>query len=261
MKGSKIPELLEKINRTAKDADFKQLAKLDYDLLMQNLRDLYEAIDEARNTPANEEVIVTVPQPVRKKLLNPNEGILLTNEVAPPAPEVKTEQPVVQKTVTPTPLVTEVKQQQVAEPPVEKVVVKEPVIQVTEKKPEPVTEKKPEPVNKTTTPVTSINEKIQGSTSLNDKLKAGTTEIHRRLSVRPLKDLIDLNKRFVIQNELFKGNADAMAAAVQFIDSAQDITTAETYLNNEVAPKLAWDETSQAVRMFRKLVKQKFGEE
>lgn len=253
MKGSKIPELLEKINRTAKDADFKQLAKLDYDLLMQNLRDLYEAIDEARSNPANEEVIVTVPQPVRKKLLNPNEGILLTNEVAPPAPEVKTEQPVVQKTVTPTPVVTEVKQQQVAEPPVEKVVVKEPVIQVTEKK--------PEPVNKTTTPVTSINEKIQGSTSLNDKLKAGTTEIHRRLSVRPLKDLIDLNKRFVIQNELFKGNADAMAAAVQFIDSAQDITTAETYLNNEVAPKLAWDETSQAVRMFRKLVKQKFGEE
>lgn len=253
MKGSKIPELLEKINRTAKDADFKQLAKLDYDLLMQNLRDLYEAIDEARNNPANEEVIVTVPQPVRKKLLNPNEGILLTSEVAPPAPEVKTEQPVVQKTVTPTPVVTEVKQQQVAEPPVEKVVVKEPVIQVNEKK--------PEPVNKTTTPVTSINEKIQGSTSLNDKLKAGTTEIHRRLAVRPLKDLIDLNKRFVIQNELFKGNADAMAAAVQFIDSAQDITTAETYLNNEVAPKLAWDETSQAVRMFRKLVKQKFGEE
>jgi hypothetical protein len=253
MKSSKIPELLEKINRTAKDADFKQLAKLDYDLLMQNLRDLYEAIDEARNNPANEEVIVTVPQPVRKKLLNPNEGILLTNEVAPPAPEVKTEQPVVQKTVTPTPVVTEVKQQQLAEPPVEKVVVKEPVVQVTEKK--------PEPVNKTTTPVTSINEKIQGSTSLNDKLKAGTTEIHRRLSVRPLKDLIDLNKRFVIQNELFKGNADAMAAAVQFIDSAQDITTAETYLNNEVAPKLAWDETSQAVRMFRKLVKQKFGEE
>lgn len=253
MKGSKIPELLEKINRTAKDADFKQLAKLDYDMLMQNLRDLYEAIDEARNTPANEEVIVTVPQPVRKKLLNPNEGILLTNEVAPPAPEVKTEQPVVQKTVTPTPLVTEVKQQQVAEPPVEKVVVKEPVVQVTEKKTEPVI--------KASTPVTSINEKIQGSTSLNDKLKAGTTEIHRRLSVRPLKDLIDLNKRFVIQNELFKGNADAMAAAVQFIDSAQDITTAETYLNNEVAPKLAWDETSQAVRMFRKLVKQKFGEE
>jgi hypothetical protein len=253
MKSSKIPELLEKINRTAKDADFKQLAKLDYDLLMQNLRDLYEAIDEARNNPANEEVIVIVPQPVRKKLLNPNEGILLTNEVAPPAPEVKTEQPVVQKTVTPTPVVTEVKQQQLAEPPVEKVVVKEPVVQVTEKK--------PEPVNKTTTPVTSINEKIQGSTSLNDKLKAGTTEIHRRLSVRPLKDLIDLNKRFVIQNELFKGNADAMAAAVQFIDSAQDITTAETYLNNEVAPKLAWDETSQAVRMFRKLVKQKFGEE
>lgn len=254
MKGPKIPELLEKINRTAKDADFKQLAKLDYDLLMQNLRDLYEAIDEARNNPANEGVIVTVPQPVRKKLLNPNEGILLTSEVTPPAPEVKTEQPVVQKTVIPTPVVPEVKHEQpVVKPTVEKVVVKELVVQVTEKK--------PEPVNKNTTPVTSINEKIQGSTSLNEKLKAGTNEIHRRLAVRPLKDLIDLNKRFVIQNELFKGNADAMATAVQFIDSAQDITAAETYLNNEVAPKLGWDEASQPVRMFRKLVKQKFGEE
>jgi|GEM_PF-1274322 len=254
MKSSKIPELLEKINRTAKDADFARLSKLDYDLLMQHLRDLYEAIDNARNNNEEEEVIVTVPQPVRKKLLNPNEGILLTNDVTPPAPEVKTEQPVVQKTVIPTPIITEVKQQQpVVEPIAEKVVVKEPVISVIEKKPEPVV--------KAGTPVTSINEKIQGSTSLNEKLKAGTTEIHRRLSVRPLKDLIDLNKRFVIQNELFKGNADAMAAAVQFIDSVQDITAAETYLNNEVAPKLNWDEASQAVRMFRKLVKQKFGEE
>lgn len=254
MKGPKIPELLEKINRTAKDADFALLGKLEYDLLMQNLRDLYEAIDEARNVNSEEDVIVTVPQPVRKKLLNPNEGILLTSEVTPPAPEVKTEQPVLQKTVIPTPVVPEVKHEQpVVKPTVEKVVVKEPVVQVTEKK--------PEPVNKTTTPVTSINEKIQGSTSLNEKLKTGTTEIHRRLAVRPLKDLIDLNKRFVIQNELFKGNADAMATAVQFIDSAQDITAAEAYLNNEVAPKLGWDEASQAVRMFRKLVKQKFGEE
>lgn len=215
MKGSKIPELLEKINRTAKDADFARLSKLDYDLLMQHLRDLYEAIDNARNNNEEEEVIVTV-QPVRKKLLNPNEGILLTNDVTPPAPEVKTEQPVVQKTVIPTPIVTEVKQQQpVVEPIAEKAVIKEPVI--------PVIEKKPEPVVKAGTPVTSINEKIQGSTSLNDKLKAGTAEIHRRLSVRPLKDLIDLNKRFVTTNELFKGNADAMAAAVQFIDSVQDI--------------------------------------
>lgn len=254
MKGSKIPDLLEKINRTAKEADFARLSKLDYDLLMQHLRDLYEAIDNARNNSEQEEVIVTVPQPVRKKLLNPNEGILLTNEVAPPAPEVKTEQPVVQKTVTPTPVITEIKQQQpVIEPVVEKAVVKETVT--------PIVEKKPEPVIVASTPITSINEKIQGGTGLNDKLKAGSNEIHRRFAVKPLKDLIDLNKRFVIQNELFKGNADAMAAAVQFIDSAQDITAAETYLNNEVAPTLNWNEASQAVRMFRKLVKQKFGKE
>ncbi|HLP21359.1 MAG TPA: hypothetical protein VK174_13700 [Chitinophagales bacterium] len=67
MKVSKIPELLEKINRAAANAEIAQLSKLEYDLLMQNIRDLYAAIDAERNhTAAPEQEVIA---PVRKRLM------------------------------------------------------------------------------------------------------------------------------------------------------------------------------------------------
>ena len=41
MKPTKISELLENINRLTNKGDFNALSKLEIDLLMQQLRDLY----------------------------------------------------------------------------------------------------------------------------------------------------------------------------------------------------------------------------
>lgn len=108
----------------------------------------------------------------------------------------------------------------------------------------------------------SINEKTSSSGSLNEKLRTNSKkEIHKHLSTKPLKELIDMNKRFVLVNELFKGNSDSFSKAVQHIDSVESYEDAKAYVHAELLSKYQWDEASQSVRMFLKLMKQKFGEE
>lgn len=241
MKVSKIPELLEKINRAAANAEIAQLSKLEYDLLMQNIRDLYAAIDAERNhTAAPEQEVIA---PVRKRLLNPNEGILINDPVAKIEPPVKQEPEI--KTAVPV-----IETKPIAEP-------------IVVKKEEPMVQQKvtPEVKPKENTLRNTINELVQTGSSLNEKLKAGSNEVHRKLSSRALKDMIDLNKRFVLLNDLFKGNSEALSSSISYIDSLDSFATAEAFVKTELTGKYNWDENSQAVRMFMKLVKQKFGEE
>src|SRR5258708_4690066 len=59
MKSKRIAGLIGKINEAVTDARFPGLSKLEYDLLMQHLRSLYEELDALRNV--NEE-------PVKKEM-------------------------------------------------------------------------------------------------------------------------------------------------------------------------------------------------
>ncbi len=107
----------------------------------------------------------------------------------------------------------------------------------------------------------TINEVILSSESLHTKLAGSPSkEVHQKLSSKPLKDLLDLNKRFVVINELFNGNKDAFSAAVHRIDSSVDYVSADLYIRAELMTAYAWNETSPAVALFLNLVKQKFGE-
>lgn len=251
MKPSKISELLEIINRTANNTDFSKPAKLEIDLFMQQLRDLYATLDEMRNAPAQSETVPEVK--VAKRSFNPNQNILLNEpEEKPIVTEVVIKQPEV--------VVPEIKQ---VEPPpvVEKVspiVKEEPAIV---KRTEVVQEVKVTEVKQTPLSKTSINESVQTVASINEKLKVASQEVHRKLSTKPLKDLIDLNKKFTLLNELFKGNSEAYSAAIHHIDSLSSVDEAENFIKSELASNYFWDESSQSARMFMKLVKQKFGVE
>ena len=229
MKPSKISELLEKVNRLA-TAD--NLSLLEIDLLKQHLRDLYDVVSDMSITDDNtsngkQEVKPAVT--VTKRTLNPNQNILLNEE-----PVVKKEKALLEATPT------------IVEP-------------VKQKKEEPVV--KAEVKQKETVSKSSINESVESVSSLNEKVKTGSKEVHRKLSTKPLKDLIDLNKKFILLNELFKGNSEAFSAAIHQIDSVADYAEAEAFIKAELHTNYFWDESSQSVRMFMKLVKQKFGEE
>lgn len=248
---SNVSELLEKISHLLKWSNTKPLSKLEHDLVLQYIRDLYEQVDALKtgaDTPVKQQPVVhkhTQPEELIAKKAEPNEHVIVVNDVKP-------EPQVIQPQVNIAPSVVNKE----SEPVIKK--------EVEEVRPEPVAETI-NAVMEVNTPVskaTSLNEKIKSTGSLNEKVKSAGTEVHKRItSSRNLKDLIDLNRRFVFVSELFKGNGEAFSKAVTQIDEMKDYQSAESYLKNDLILGYGWIETDQSAKLFRKLVKQKFGVE
>jgi hypothetical protein len=239
MKPSKISDLLDKINKAFENPAFPAISKIERDLLMQHIRSLYDELDTlvvSNNTEAistgKREVVNDATAVIKRPVIRPNDNLLI-NEDAP-----------IHKIVEP------VKKAEAV------VIQEEKVVAKTEVKVEPKIEKKAQSGS------SSINESIKSGGSLNEKLKTSSiVEIHKKLGIKPLKELIDLNKKFVLLNELFKGNTEAYTSAITHIDSLPDYGAAETFISTQLAANYFWDETKQSTRMFTKLVKMKFGVE
>ena len=79
MKSSKISDLLDKINKAIENPAFPGISKLEHDLLMQHLRNLYEEVD----TPSSNDKTVEndVPIVVKRPVIRPNEDLLIKEEV------------------------------------------------------------------------------------------------------------------------------------------------------------------------------------
>lgn len=233
-------ELLEKINALSGLSTFPNLSKLELDLLQQHLRDLYELIDSAKNT---DQAIAT---PIKHKQTTMVKETVVEKKVMPQI--VVEEQPVaVNKEETP--LIVD---QAVAEtinavqanttPSVKEVLVVEvPPVQV-----EKASGQK------------TINERVTGAGSLNEKWKSETAELNQKLSGKPLKEQLDLNKRIAITSELFKGSSEQFATAVAALDGSANFEDAEL-LFNQMAKKNNWSAESQTVRLLHKLLRQRFG--
>ena len=295
-----VLELLEKINRTANRLGGAELSKLEYDLLMQQVRNLYDELDTLRHAKPNV-ANLTVQQVEQPAVAARVEPIQTETPVVPPVQQI---QPVVQQTVAPvtTPVVEEEPvavaqtvvtpvqksiiefiqepvEEVIPEPIQQQAIVQEPIRQepvtirqqpVVEQKPvyhEPIAVLEEEPALLNHNPITDtvektvpINERIKGSTDLNERWRGATTEIHQRYAMKPLKDMLDLNRRIAFVNDLFKGNSDELNKAVQTIDAATDYEVAKAYVNS-LARTWNWYESSQSAKLFVKLVKQRFGEE
>ena len=242
MKSSKINELLGKINRTIENSAFPEVSKIELDLLKQHVRNLYDEIDTVTaNTSAKPEATETTKQDtekefIKKPIMRANDNMFL-NEQQPAAGKVAE---FLKRAMVVTP----------EEKPIEQK-------QVTEEKPIVKAAKKETPVV-----AASINESIKSTGTLNEKLKTSSTaEMHKKLASKPLKELIDLNKRFVLLSELFKDNTEAYSAAIAHIDTLPDFESAQTFIKDQLVANYYWDETKQSTRMFVKLVKMKFGVE
>lgn len=218
-------ELLEKINALAGLSSFPNLSKLELDLLQQHLRDFYELIDNAKNTT----VTVTTPavNPVVAAVNEP--AIVAQKEETPP-----TKQQIETAKENPVQVTQRSKVQEL------------PVVDVAVKQVSKRTEQK------------TINERVSGTGSLNEKWKNDTAELHQKIAGKQLKELLDLNKRIAITSELFKGSSEQFGAAIAELDRSVNFESAEV-LFNQLAEKNNWNADSQAVRLLHKLLRQKFG--
>jgi hypothetical protein len=238
MNHSKISDLIEKISAKLKKDGAQNLPKIELDLVMQQMRELYDELDALKNTGNQQAQQDRVKhartnlqglQPeeliIQQKLL-PNEHLLLGDfgeKQSLQNQTVKAEKKSVEA---------------------EKVAAVNPAV-----------------ANQRLEKVTSINESIQHPGSLNEKLKSAGKEVHKKLASKPLKDLIDLNHRFTLLNELFKGNSEAFSTAISHIDQLADYDSASSFIKTQLAANYYWDESSQSTLLFVKLVKQKFGVE
>jgi hypothetical protein len=218
---SNVLELLNKINRLAQLPGFPAISPLEKDLLKQYLRDLYEAVDA-------DEVILPP----------------LTNT---------TQQPVVETEIKMAKQEQETLQPEAMVVPVAKHV-EAPVI-------EPAKEGRGDLQDIIPSVKASINQIVKPSVTLNELIKTGGKEIHRKFAVKPLKEMIDMNRKFVFVNELFNGDADSFSKSIQYLDSLADYNEAFDYTAQSLSTKYSWNENAQPVRLFYKLLKQRFEEE
>lgn len=229
-----VLELVEKINRLLHPAKFQQLTKLEADLLKDYLRSLYDVLDDpgfgtapAKTTtaPYQEDIAPLVQQQPAEESLQPEDLLI---EVDKPAVE---KLPIQDAEVKPA-------QPAVMETPITEVVA-------------PVTQKQQKG---------SLNEVVKTSSStLNEKLKTAGSEVNQKLASRPLKELIDFNKRHALITALFKGDSNAYAKAIDALDSFASFDQAEDYLLNNLATANTWNTEDQTTRMLLKLVKQRYG--
>lgn len=97
--------------------------------------------------------------------------------------------------------------------------------------------------------------------SLNDKLKQGKTELIEVLKESPVKDLrkaVGINDRFLLINELFRGDENLYERSIKTINSFNIYAEAEFWISRELKLKLEWDSELPSVKYFDQLVKRRF---
>lgn len=109
-----------------------------------------------------------------------------------------------------------------------------------------------------------VNEAVAAkSESLNEKLKSASSykEIGHSIKDAPIKDLrkaIGINDRYVFINELFRGDETMYERSIKTINSFNIYGEAELWIKRELKLKLAWNEDSESVQLFDKLVRRRF---
>jgi hypothetical protein len=107
----------------------------------------------------------------------------------------------------------------------------------------------------------SINEQFTGSISeLNRMHTKQVRELNATITPKDFKELIDLNKRFVIINTFFRGDADKFKSAIELINTSESLQQASAELCRITDGAYDPDSSSTENKMLTKLLKQKFGE-
>jgi hypothetical protein len=282
-------ELHDKIQQiTAKIIDLNTgfaakptLNKLDTSLLQKYTLDLYDVILQLQGVEdaGIEAEIATpfapAPQPEPEK----------EPYVEPATPKIEAELPkVVLQPVTPPPVVEA--PIVVPTPPIEEkpfvpaveekpVVVAPPQPPVVDAKPinvTPIVEEKPQPPIEPAQPVAPVAkpipfaEKTPGDEkeelSLNDRLHTTGegTDFASKMQQTPIHDLkkaISINKKFEFINQLFKGDHEAYAKSIHYINGLTNGAEAGTFFNN-LRKQFNWEEENKLYVELAEMIRRRF---
>ncbi len=106
-----------------------------------------------------------------------------------------------------------------------------------------------------------INDSVENTVSLNDKLKQGTIELGDTLTevhIRDLKKAIGVNDKFLFIKELFRNDEAMYERSIKTINNFSILAEAEYWIQRELKVKLGWNDSSEAFQVFSQLVKRRF---
>ena len=117
----------------------------------------------------------------------------------------------------------------------------------------------PEPVSPQKTKPTELNETIEASSSVNDKLQSGQTEIGASLKKEAVQDLrkaIGVNDRYLFIQELFGGNEADYELAIKTINDFHTLQQAVDFIN----AKFNFQDSNKAevLSQFQQLLSRRF---
>lgn len=107
-------------------------------------------------------------------------------------------------------------------------------------------------------PKTLLDAKAE-KTLLNERFQPQSKGLNERVVQGDLKKLIDFNRQFVFIQELFQNDAISYMKTIERINETEKIEDAILYLNNEIIHKYKWKPEQESVKLFEKIVRQKFG--
>lgn len=227
---------LQKIaSLTSNSEDGSDLSALEYDLLLNYIRDIYDiAIDHngfENKIKPEPKVVVTTPQPKPVEVSAPVQKIVVEapKEVLPPSAETA------------------------------------PVVQDLPPAPKQVIEEKPAEIPNVQTPVMPSNVKSSISPELLAELfvEEKISDLSDKLASAPVKDLtksMGINERIFTQQELFANNQQAFVGILEKLNNCQNFDQAKQFLIENVIPEYGWtsEHKIKKAATFIKLVKRKF---
>ena len=236
--------ILEKINTLYKNIsiDENNISSIEKDLMLNYVRQLYEAFLTETNTPISSPVVrqAAPPPPVVRQVVQETPNVA-------PAPEPK----VVKEVVRKKPIIIDVPDsiKEYTAPPVETVKATQPA--------------EPTPVAATETKTSNSNtlSKSEYETLFDDQ--KGAKELSDKLSSLPIKDLakaMGLNEKILTINELFDGDHRVFDETVSKLNALSSFEEAKSYLAANVADKYAWATRGKKkkAKIFIKLIKRRY---
>jgi uncharacterized coiled-coil protein SlyX len=248
-----------------------QIPKIELDILMENVRKLYEVLKqlEKRNNNMAAEAVETPPPPVVMSFIN-HEPAPLEEAVQTPSVQdmsfIKEEPSIVEAFENP-PVVSVQPEELLA---VIETPVPAPPSEITREEVMPqaaIAKDTPKPSAKSATlfdeePHT-LADTFQSTPTLNDRLASTQTDdsIATKLKSNPVTDLkkaIGINEKFALINELFHGDINAYNDAIEVLNTATDELAAISYLEQTLASKYGWDTTDESYLKLHNLVQRRY---
>ncbi len=213
--------------------------RIDIDLCMQQIRELYEMLLQLQNNQ-----VITVAKPVDTQPARKNEEILEFDRPIIESQDAKIEKNAAEEIIP------------VAEPvkPVEK------AAQVKPKAEPEKTQQQSLFNGYTDTDVKTLGEQLgENKTSLNDilALKATQHDVASKLTAKPITDIkaaIGVGDRFLFIRELFDGDNDVFNKTVDHLNGLDSENEAMTYINNN----FKWNADSATVKHFIGIVQRRY---